>query len=65
MDGEINDSRIETIEDRLAANYGEFEALAGEWRREWQRAMQRRAMRRQRERLAQMENAAEEAPPAA
>lgn len=65
MDDEMDDPRIDALEDRLAANYLQFEALAGDWRREWQRAMQRRAMRRQRERLTQIGNAAPESPEAA
>lgn len=56
---ELDDPRLETIEDKLANNYGDFDALRTEWGREWQRAMQRRSMRRAKERAeAQKANSA-------
>jgi hypothetical protein len=42
--------RMEALEDDLARNYLEFDALRGDWGREWQKAMQRRSMRRAKER---------------
>jgi len=49
---EIETPELVAVEDRLAANYGEFDALRLEWGRAWQRALNRRNMRRARERAA-------------
>ena len=46
--------QLDAIEDRLMANYTEFQATAMEWTRTWQREINSRAMarRRARERTA-------------
>jgi hypothetical protein len=47
--------QLDAIEDRLMANYQEFQETAMEWNRQWQREINRRAMarRRARERATQ------------
>jgi len=46
--------QLDAIEDKLVANYQEFQETAMEWNRTWQREINRRAMarRRARERTA-------------
>jgi hypothetical protein len=47
---ELETPELVAVEDRLARNYGEFDALRDEWGRAWQRALNRRCARRARER---------------
>ena len=42
--------QLDAIEDKLMANYAEFQATAAEWNRAWQREINRRAMQRRRAR---------------
>jgi len=42
--------QLDAIEDRLMANYQEFQETAMEWSRTWQREINRRAMARRRSR---------------
>jgi hypothetical protein len=53
---DLGTPRMEDLEDDLARNYVQFDALRHEWGREWQRAMVRRAHRRAKERAAQMKS---------
>jgi len=53
MDTDADDwstPQLEAIEDKLVANYTEFQAIAAEWNRTWQRDINRRAMQRRRAR---------------